>query len=317
MTKLILTFWLFSFQNFFQQNDIEKAQNLIKDKRYTEAKKILNTFTSKQTDYHQARYFLGRIAFNEQQYEDAAVFFEEAVAANDKIADYHNWLGNTYGTIAQDANVLKQGMLAPKMKSAWERAIELDQNILDARISLIQYYIQAPGFMGGSVSSAKTVATQITKLNAAEGHRQMGYIFAYEKNFTEAEKSYKKMMESNPDYYFYLSNFYLSQQNYPEAFKIFEAVIQKNPNDYLAIYQIGKTAAISGQNLDKGEASLKKYLQYTPKNNEPSHAGANMRLAQIKEKQGEKNEAKILFEAALKSDASLKEAKEGLERVSR
>jgi len=317
MSKLFLCIWLFSFQTFDQKNDIEKAQNLITHKRYAEAKKILNAFNSKQADYHQARYFLGKIAFNEEQYEDAAVYFEDAIAANDKIADYHNWLGNTYGTIAQNANVLKQGMLAPKMKSAWERTIELDQNNLDARTSLIQYYIQAPGFMGGSVSSAKTVAAQITKLNAAEGHRQMGYIFAYEENFTEAEKFYKMMIESNPDYYFHLSNFYLSQKQYPEAFKIFESAIQKNPSDYMAVYQMGKTAAISGQNLDKGEASLKKYLQYTPKSNEPSHAGANMRLAQIKEKQGKKNEAKVLFEAALKSDASLKEAKEGLERVSR
>jgi len=38
-------------------------------------------------------------------------------------------------------------------------------------------------------------------------------------------------------------------------------------------------------------------------------------LAQIKEKQGKKEEARKLYELALKTDASLKEAKEGLERV--
>jgi len=37
-----------------------------------------------------------------------------------------------------------------------------------------------------------------------------------------------------------------------------------------------------------------------------------MRLAQIKEKSGKKEEAKVLNEKALKEDASLKEAKEGL-----
>jgi hypothetical protein len=42
-----------------------------------------------------------------------------------------------------------------------------------------------------------------------------------------------------------------------------------------------------------------------------------MRLAQIKEKRGNKVEAKKLFETALKQDGSLKEAKEGLERVSK
>ena len=42
-----------------------------------------------------------------------------------------------------------------------------------------------------------------------------------------------------------------------------------------------------------------------------------MRLAQIKEKKGQKAEAKKLFETALKEDGTLKEAKEGLERLSK
>jgi hypothetical protein len=65
------------------------------------------------------------------------------------------------------------------------------------------------------------------------------------------------------------------------------------------------------------ELCLKKYLNYQPKQNEPSHAGAQMRLAQITEKKGNKAEAQKLFAQALKADASLKEAKEGLERVSK
>jgi hypothetical protein len=74
---------------------------------------------------------------------------------------------------------------------------------------------------------------------------------------------------------------------------------------------------MSGQKLDVGEKYLLKYLAYHPKENEPSHAGANMRLAQIKEKRGNKPEAKRLFETALKMDPNLKEAKDGLERVSK
>ena len=74
---------------------------------------------------------------------------------------------------------------------------------------------------------------------------------------------------------------------------------------------------LNKQKLDRGEECLKKYLTHTPAQNEPSHAGANMRLAQIKEKRGNKAEAKKLFETALKMDGSLKEAKEGLERVSK
>ena len=58
-------------------------------------------------------------------------------------------------------------------------------------------------------------------------------------------------------------------------------------------------------------------MTHTPVKNEPSHAGANMRLAQIHEKKGTNKEAKRLYEVALKADDTLKEAKEGLERVTK
>jgi tetratricopeptide (TPR) repeat protein len=114
-----------------------------------------------------------------------------------------------------------------------------------------------------------------------------------------------------------LANYYINQKQYDKAFTIFEEALKKNPEDMMATYQIGKTSALSGQKLDRGEMCLRKYLTYAPKQNEPGHAGANMRLAQIMEKRGKKADAKSLYETALKGDASLKEAKEGLERVSK
>jgi tetratricopeptide (TPR) repeat protein len=209
-------------------------------------------------------------------------------------------------------------MLAPKMKSAWEKAIALDAKNLEARSSLIQYYLQAPGFMGGSVEKAKEVAGQMLKLKPAEGHRQLGNIYMNEKKITEAEKEFLLMVKADPTYVGGLANFYTGQKQYDKAFQLFEEAIQKNPADYLSIYQYGRTSAVSGLRLDKGEEYLKKYLTtYSPKPNEPSHAGANMRLGQIYEKRGNKKEAKRLYELAVKADSNLKDAKEGLERVSK
>jgi tetratricopeptide (TPR) repeat protein len=208
-------------------------------------------------------------------------------------------------------------MLAPKMKNAWENAIRLDSKNLDARSSLIQYYLQAPGFMGGSVEKAIEVANQIKKIKPAEGYRQMGNVYMHEKKTAEAEKEFIEMAKVDPNYVGGLANFYVGQKQFDKAFSMFEDELKKNPEDYVSIYQIGKTSAVSGQRLERGEECLKKYFSYSPKQNEPSHAGANMRLAQIKEKRGQKAEAKKLFETALKLDGNLKEAKEGLERVSK
>ncbi len=299
------------------QSTIEKAKALYENRKYDEVEKLLKPVQEKSNNYAAARYYLGRVAFDKKEYDDATYYFEEAGEANDNVADYFNWLGDTYGIIAQDANVLKKGMLAPKMKKAWEKAIALDAKNIGARTSLIQYYRQAPGFMGGSIDKAKEVANQLVKLKPAEGHRQMAEIYLSEKKTAEAEKEFIEMAKADDWYKRILAVFYVNQKQYEKAFNLFEEVAKQFPDDYGPVYQIGRASAISGLRLDRGEECLKKYLNYTPKQNEPSLAGANMRLAQIKEKRGNKAEAKKLFEAALKMDGGLKEAKEGLERVSK
>jgi tetratricopeptide (TPR) repeat protein len=299
------------------QSSLDKAKVLYETKKYSEASKLLEEIDDDHHDYAAAQFYLGRIAFDQKDFDDAADYFEEATEANDKVADYFLWLGDTYGTIAKDANMVRQGFLAPKMKSAWETAIGLDSKNISARQSLVEYYTQAPGFMGGSFEKAKEVANQIIKLSPATGHRVMGNIYVREKNIAAAEKEFITMTKIEPNLRTALANFYNSQQQYDKAFALIEQMMKDNPNDILVVYQYGRASALSGKNLDKGEECLRKYLAYTPSQFEPSLAGANMRLAQVYEKRGNKVEAKKLFETALKLDNSLKEAKEGLERVSK
>lgn len=312
----VLLFILLASVSAFSQSVITGKQ-FWEQKKYEEARKQLLAIKKDSKDFAAAQYYLGRVAFDEKKYSDAEVFFESAIKANDKVSEYHNWYGNTLGSIAANANVLKQAMLAPKMKNAWEKAVQLDPKTVDARESLIQYYLQAPAIAGGSVDKAIEMANEIKKIKPAEGHRQLGNIYYREKKFTEAEKEFVAMAKADVTYTSGLANYYVLQKQYEKAFAVFEELLTQNPNDMVTTYQIGKLSATSGQQLDRGEACLKKYLTYQPEKNEPSHAGANMRLAQIMEKRGKKSEAKSLYELALKGDATLKEAKEGLARVSK
>ena len=316
VVRVLLILCLLNFQALGQSARMDLVKKLFESKGYLEVIKLLEPVKKDDKDYDGARYYLGRVAFDQKRLDDAQDFFEEAVEANNKVALYHNWLGNAYGQIAQNANVFKQGLLAPKMKAAWEKAIELDPTLMDPRQSLVQYYLQAPGFMGGSVEKAMEMAKQIMTINLAEGHLQMGNIYVHEKKMPEAEKEFTEMVKANPAYLSGLANFYTRQKQFDKAFALYEEAIQKNPQDMSSVYQLGKTSAISGERLERGDECMKKYLAYSPKQNEPSLAGANMRLAQIIEKKGNKAEAKKFYETALKMDASLKEAKEGLQRTS-
>jgi tetratricopeptide (TPR) repeat protein len=315
MKKSLLTLVLLISLAASAQSPVERARKLFEENKPVEARSILLTVKDSDKEYASAQYYLGRIAIQENKMDDAEDYFEEAIEANDKVSDYHTWLGNTYGQIAKDANMFKQGMLAPKMKAEWEKAVALDPKSIEPRLSLIQYYLQAPGIMGGSIDKAKETAKQVMVLNPPQGHLQMGNIYYKEKKMVEAEKEFVEMVRLDPAYTAGLANFYIGQKQYDKAFALFEDALKKSPDDMATIYQLGKASALSGQRLERGEECLKKYLNYTPKKNEPSLAGANMRLAQIMEKKGNKPEARKLFEQALGMDGTLKEAKEGLERV--
>ncbi len=257
---LFILFWIVIQSQ--AQSKLEQANSFYDQKKYSQVKKILEPIEKDNPDFAMSQYYLGRVAFDEKNYDDAVSHFKEAAEANNKVAEYQVWLGDTYGTIAKDANMFKQGVLAPKMRNAWEAAIALDAKNISARLSLIQYYIQAPGFMGGSFAKAKEVANQLIKLKPAEGHLQMGTILLQEKKNTEAEKEFLEMVKADPHYTSNLAGYYTSQKQYDKAFALFEEAIHKNPEDYLSIYQFGKTSALSGQKLDRGEECLKKYLAY-------------------------------------------------------
>jgi len=239
----ILLILLISTQSFAQSN-IEKAKKLWEAKSNIEAKKILSAITDEGKDYAAAQYYLGRIAWDEAKFDAASDFFEEAVDANDKIAEYHLWLGNTYATIAQSANMLKQGMLAPQMRSEWEKAISIDPTLIEARRSLIQFYLQAPGFMGGSTDKAKEMANEIAKTKPAEGHLQLGNIYLKENNPQAAEKEYNEAIKVDPTYSPALGSFYVTQKQFDKAYTLFEDALKKDPEDYRLIYQIGKTSSL-------------------------------------------------------------------------
>src|SRR5262245_27598811 len=91
-----------------QTGKVDQGRSLYEAKKYTEASKLLESVDDDDKEYAAAQYYLGRIAFDQKNYDDAADYFDEATEANPKMAEYFVWLGDTYGTIAPDANVVKQ-----------------------------------------------------------------------------------------------------------------------------------------------------------------------------------------------------------------
>ncbi len=244
--------------------------------------------------------------------------FEKAVKIEDGNPVYHFWIGRAAGEEAGSANPLRQPGLAKRAKAGLERAVQLDPDYIDAREGIMQYYLQAPGFLGGSKEKASEQVAEIAKRNPYRGGTLKVEQSLRDRDTTAAIRGYEALIAAHPDsarLYSPLATLLGAQRRWPEAWKAIDRINALQPDSPLARYALGRMSAESGQRLEEGEAALRSYLKQPPGPGLPSHAGAQWRLGMIAEKRGDRAGARTAYQAALALDPTQKGAKDGLARV--
>jgi predicted Zn-dependent protease len=179
--------------------------------------------------------------------------------------------------------------------------------------------VQAPAIMGGSHEKAHRQADEIARRDRMRGYRAEGRIEDHEKHYDAALGLYAKAAAEFPDQIepaLWASNIGVARKNYPLAFEPLDAFLARNPDSMPVRFHLGRVAAISGQRLEHGEELLRAYLAWQPGKDDPQRPQALLRLAQICEKKGDRAAARRAYEEALQLDASQKDCREGLKRVS-
>jgi hypothetical protein len=59
-----------------------------------------------------------------------------------------------------------------------EKAVELNPDNIEARFDLLEYYLQAPAFLGGDAAKAQAQAAEIAKRNATAGGKSLAAVSA-------------------------------------------------------------------------------------------------------------------------------------------
>jgi tetratricopeptide (TPR) repeat protein len=287
--------------------------------RAAEAKKVLEPWAKAHPKDAEAAYYLGRAYWVLRDYDPAVDWLEKATELAPRNADYQLWLGRSYGRSAQASGPLKAMGLAKRCREAYEKSVALDPGLLDAREDLMQYYLQAPGMMGGSVEKAKAQAAEIGKRDAVRGALAQANVAMQEKDAAKALGVLTAALAKAPGdakLQMGLGGIYITQERWDDAFRTYEAILTAEPDHWNALYQVGRAAALSGKRLDQGKSALERYMAGTPGPESPPIANAHYRLGMIYQHQGNKAAARAEYQAALKLDPKLKDAKEALEKLS-
>jgi tetratricopeptide (TPR) repeat protein len=291
---------------------VEQGIELFNASKFAEARVLLLPYGERDAD---AAFYLGRIELEGNDADKAVDWFERAVRMNPKSSVYYDWLGRAYGTQAQRANRFRQPFLARKTKNAWETALALDPDNLDVRDDLIIFYTRVPGFLGGNKEKAREMALEIKKRNPYRGSIAATNLCAAENDTLCVERGLQEMVTTYPDsagVYTGLAVFYANQKQFDKAFAVLDQRLRAKPNELRTLYYVGRTAALSGQNLDRGEQALKTVLANPTPESGPSPAGLHYRLGMIYEKKGENALAREEYRTVLQLNPRHQDAQKAL-----
>lgn len=297
------------------EEDIDKAIDLFNQNKYTEARDLLNIYVKENNNNAEAWYYLGRIAQSENRIDDAEEYLKKAIKIDGARSIYHQWLGRVYGLQAANASVIRQPFIARNVRRSFEKAVELDPDNLEARFDLVQFFIFAPGVVGGNAGKAVDHAEEIKKRDAVRGHNAYGIIYGREDEFEKAEREFTSAIEIDPtqhEPYMWLAFMYSRAENYAQAMSKLQTLIDRRPDYMPAYYHYGRLAAISGEQLEQGKQYLEKYLQHTPAWNEPTIASAHYRLGNIYQMADDPERAREQYEISLKNNPEHQQAHEAL-----
>ncbi len=259
-----------------------------------------------------------RSLVQEDEYDEAIPLLEALIKDHPEHADTHYWLGAAYGIKARNSGRLRQARLAPKIRKQFERAVNFDPDHLDARDGLMQYYMEAPSFMGGDLDLALEQAAAIHARDTGRGFQALISVYMAREEYDRAETVYRDAIEGADDprgWQMSLGYFYQQTNQYDAAFDHFETLSQEETLYWRALYQVGRTAALSGQGLERGADALETYLTHTPGENEPDLANANYRLAMVYQHQQRNEDAIAALEHALELTPDHRGARELLDQL--
>ena len=259
---------------------LSKAEELYKQTEYEASMALVD----KHTNDGAANFLLGRDSFMLGDFKKATEYLQKAVAETPANAEYQDWLGRAWGKRAETSNPILAPGFASKARQAFEKSVALDPKNSDALSDLFDYYLDAPGFLGGGYDKAADIAKKIAVVDPSEGYFEEAKLAQKRKEFDTAETHLRQAVAATPHKIgglLELAKFLAKQGRTGESDAVLAQAQKIKPDAPEIWYTRADLLIRQKRNLDEARNLLQKYMHATITVDNPSKDDAARLLKQV------------------------------------
>jgi tetratricopeptide (TPR) repeat protein len=190
--------------------------------------------------------------------EEAVKLGEQCVAAHPQASDCRLAHGNALGAKAMSNGIMSALGYAGTIRDEFRTAVELDPHNMEARFSLLQYYMQAPGIVGGGSGKAQALAAQTAAVNPEGAKLMLARLDAADDKLARAEAAVLAMATSSNeavadgqrDLMINLGNKYLGDKRYADSERMYREALKRHPDSDGALYGVARVQQEQGRHRE-------------------------------------------------------------------
>ena len=260
--------------------DYERAQKLFNNTDYDGALKVLQQSGMKDGA---SLWLAGRSCYMTGDFKRATDLFLKSVAAEPSNANYYLWLGRAFGRRAETSSFLTAASYASKARENFERSVALNPKSVEAIMDLFEYYLQAPGFLGGGLEKARALSQKINQLDPAEYSYAQARLAERQREFGQAEQQLRRAVDLAPRQVgrmVDLAKFLSNQGRFEEADRAWQQAEKIAPDSPKVMFERASTYVRSKRNLAEARVLLERYLKAPLTPEDPPRSEAQRLLRQ-------------------------------------
>jgi tetratricopeptide (TPR) repeat protein len=261
VTALLLAPCLFS----ASATEFERARELYQRTEYQASLKLLLSSSGTPAGRGAAELqLMGQDYFMLGEYKKAIEAFDRALALGSGSAQLYLWAGRADGRLAETSGPLSAPGYASRSRTYLETAVRMDVLNKEATGDLFDYYIGAPGFLGGGLSKAQELARKVSAADPAEGQHLLAVLSEKSKDYDAAEQHLRYAIQLAPQQasrVMELARFLAKRGRAKESDALFEQAAGMAPEDHALLFYRAQTYIEVHRNLSDARTLLENYLR--------------------------------------------------------